>query len=166
MRQRHFLGHIELGNDAIISDPCYDTDVWCMMTLRNLRFGKWFVESYQADDSWDGHILLLTAEKYKLGVVPKQRIGFGGIDSGQAGVYNSSEYHNNHFIPVYKHNGITNPLETDDWYGYACHISNGGVPAKIVGNGVTSESGYGDGTYDILIDRNTKGEVIRIALVF
>lgn len=165
-RYRFFVGTIELGNEIIVSDPCYARDSYANDILTNVKVGKWDVESYKADDSFDGHILLVTARGYKLGVMPKQKLFIGGIDSGQAGVYNIDEYNNDDLVSLFKHNNVPNHLDLDEWYGYACHISEDGVPAKLVGNGVTSESGYGDGVYTTYIDTNTKGEIVRIVLVF
>lgn len=40
---------IELGDKVVISDPCYDLDVWCSGTLENVKPGIWRTKAENAN---------------------------------------------------------------------------------------------------------------------
>lgn len=40
---------IELGDKVVISDPCYDLDVWCNGTLENVKPGIWRTKAENAN---------------------------------------------------------------------------------------------------------------------
>lgn len=162
------LGTIELKDKVVVSDPCYSLGVGCSAILSGVKPGKWFVESWGAyADSWDGHMLVVRHESYKAFVFPKEIKDSAvlGIDSGQVGIYDLEEYRNDSIVDKLEVDTPIGILEDDVWYSYACHLGDD-VPAKLVGNGVTSESGYGDGSAQLIIDRNSKGEIIRIGVNF
>lgn len=166
----HDLGTIELNGKVVVSDPCYTHGTWCATALQNVKPGTWYVESWEAyEDSWDGHMLVVRHESYKEHVFPKKSLdAVLGIDSGQVGIYDMEEFRNDDVVEKLKEAGVDTPigvLEDDVWYSYACHLGYT-PPAKIVGNGVTSTSGYGDGTAQLLVDYNSKGQIIRIGVNF
>lgn len=43
-------GHITLGNTVDVTDPCYDKDVWCRCTIKNVAAGKYACYAIIADE--------------------------------------------------------------------------------------------------------------------
>lgn len=103
-------GHdIELSDKVMVSDPCYDLDIWCQGVLENVKPGTWRTKAENLNiNCWGDRCSALIAwhedveepdnfEKTDIRV---------GVDSGQAGIY---DY--NHFAY------IKNDREYDEnWY--------------------------------------------------
>ena len=100
---------IELGDKVMVSDPCYDLDIWCQGVLENVKPGTWHTKAENLNlNCWGDRCSALIAwhedveepdnfEKTDICV---------GVDSGQAGIY---DY--NHFAY------IKNDREYDEnWY--------------------------------------------------
>lgn len=100
---------IELSNKVMVSDPCYDLDIWCQGVLENVKPGTWHTKAENLNiNCWGDRCSALIAwhedveepdnfEKTDIHV---------GVDSGQAGIY---DY--NHFAY------IKNDREYDEnWY--------------------------------------------------
>jgi hypothetical protein len=132
----------------VISDPCYNREVWCMGTLDNVLNGTWasrvtvfdegdwgmrvgyliaFHESYVTDHN----SILWLPEKFDV-----------GVDSGQAGIYDEAEYH-----------GGEDDFGDEGWYDINCNVTLGknrlaiSRQAGVINGGVVSNSGFGDGSY-------------------
>ena len=54
------VGTINLGNEVTISDPCYDSGIWCSITFKNLLEGNfkcytWNVRNTDCENSNKNH---------------------------------------------------------------------------------------------------------------
>lgn len=100
---------IELSDKVMVSDPCYDLDIWCQGVLENVKPGTWCTKAENLNvNCWGNRCSALIAwhedveepnnfEKTDICV---------GVDSGQTGIY---DY--NHFAY------IKNDKERDEnWY--------------------------------------------------
>lgn len=127
-----YVGTIELGNEVDITDPCYDKDVWCRMTT-NCEPGlyKGYVEVVDEGD-WGKRVATVSIFKGDKiwGIEEMELIGNIGVDAGLAGFFNNK------------------PDFTDEeWSDFCDELSEG--EAWNLHNGIFSESGFGDGSYDV-----------------
>lgn len=170
-----------LSGRLMISDPCYSRDTWCQGVLKDCEVGTWW--AYVVRDDRERRISELHAHK---GGVPEWALNKGrwelagvenefgaleelnvGVDSGQCGIYDDSAF----------------PDDTGDYggddeppseYRKICEAVNGpddsfgpGVAIVLDGRGVCSQSGYGDGGYNVYVsgDRET-GLINSVKIVF
>ena len=164
------LGAFEVVSGRLaVSDPCYDTDVWCRGELENVMNGIWHATAVEVyTGSWGRRIARLIAvhENYMDEKMSKGRCaGFEvGVDSGQAGLFDASHYRDDSVIPNPK------PMLTEEpaavWYKRCCDITLSPPCAGVLPYGVVSSSGYGDGGYDCFVCRNECGQIIRAEIVF
>lgn len=139
------LGMVELSGKVVVSDPCYDRDVWCMITNLSVKPGRYKVSVIRSDEKeWGVRIasIVMFHEDYvdaKLGKW-KSIEGTVGVDSGQCGIYDDAVY------PQAKDHSDNEPF-----YDECCNITLGKKSAGILksGKGVVSSSGYGDGSYEL-----------------
>ena len=70
-------------------------------------------------------------------------------------------------IQLLKQDKDPNPPEpTRDWYEVCCDKSLSNYGAGVIRNGCVSSSGYGDGGYQTLVAKNSKGKVVGVKLVY
>lgn len=87
--------YIELGEKVVISDPCYDLDVWCNGTLENVKPGTWHTKAENANiNGWGNRCSTLIAwhedvEEPNDFEETDIRVG---VDSGQAGIYDYDHF--------------------------------------------------------------------------
>jgi hypothetical protein len=75
---------------------------------------------------------------------------FVGVDSGQAGIFDASNYRNDNVIVGMPENAhICGKL--DKFYGACCDVTLGDVGAGVIPFGFVSSSGWGDGGYESFI---------------
>ena len=139
------LGTVELTGTVVVSDPCYDRDVWCMQTGSPVKPGRYeALALYSDEEDWGNRVanLVLVHEDHR-GAPPKAWKPIEstiGVDSGQCGIFDDSIY------PEEKdHTG------RDTFYDECCSITLAKGNAGILrnGKGVVSSSGYGDGSYEL-----------------
>ena len=158
-----------LSGRLAVSDPCYDTDVWCRGELENVMNGTWHASAVEMQTgSWGRRIARLIAvhENYADEKMSKgQCMGFEvGVDSGQAGLFDASHYRDDSVIPNAK--SLINEEPAAIWYKHCCDITLSPLSAGVLPYGVVSSSGYGDGGYDCFICRNEYGQIIRAEIEF
>ena len=164
------LGEFEVVSGKMaVSDPCYDTDVWCRGELENVLNGTWYASAVELyTGSWGRRIARLIAvhENYADEKMTKgQCTGFEvGVDSGQAGLFDASHYRDDSVIPDVKLNPDDEPAAI--WYKHCCEITLSPLSAGVLPYGVVSSSGYGDGSYDCFVCRNEYGQIIRAEIEF
>lgn len=153
---------ITLGNRVRISDPCYGTKVWCSGELTNVKEGTYVVGAPKIDcGEWGQRVALLFAihkdySDIQLGTFEIADIDVG-VDSGTAGIFDAEYYEQYH----------TENEADDDWYDEAGAVTFSQEQfGTIGGKGVVSSSGYGDGSYDCAVYRNSEGQIIGIAIIF
>ena len=167
---RLHVGVIELGDEAMVSDPCYDKGLWCQGIIKNLLPGKYhcYIDEFYTG-SWGhriGFLHVIHDDYLKVSLddfVGKNLENVSiGVDSGQCGIYDVSYFNETR--------------NDEEWYKRACdltyiedrssddiHPFTGGI---IDGKGVVSSSGYGDGGYHCLTRKNDEGKVIAITVDF
>lgn len=86
---------IELGNKVMVSDPCYDLDIWCQGMLENVKPGTWRTKAENLNvNCWGNRCSALIAwhedveepddfEETDIRV---------GVDSGQACIYDYNHF--------------------------------------------------------------------------
>ena len=162
--------HIRSGK-VRVSDPCYGKDVWCSGEIENVKNGAWGARLIQSDKGDWGvrNAVLIAHHQDNLAIHDKgdwQKVGFEvGVDSGQAGIYDLTEYH-----------GGEDDYGQGGWYDTNCDITLDrhipeGEPRRGAGclpdqTGVVSCSGFGDGGYDCFTIKDEDGEVTAIKIDF
>ena len=168
------------SGSMVCSDPCYNTDVWCMGIVDNVKNGTWVAEVDKKNmGDWGERIAsLFVANKDMLEKNPKlvdevfadEPLGFvGGVDSGQFGFFDKAFYKNDESandLQKYEF-GVDYDKEVGDkWYRACANITLGVESWGVLPNGVVSSSGFGDGSYDVFGLKNSEGEYIAFAVVF
>lgn len=162
-----WLGAFDLNEGKLIAtDPCYtpDSSGNCEVEVKK---GEYHAKAkYGKVGDWGERVVELTINHAS---TPKKKattkIGMCAVDSGQCGFFELEDYIK--FHP----NGET--AESEAWYNRACKITlndkrhNCGMMTsggKYVG--AMSESGLGDGYYELYAGYNSKGEVTALRLRF
>ena len=172
---RKTIGSFEcVSGKFAVSDPCYDTDVWCRGELENIKRGKWSAEAGMVDDGkWGLRVALLSAQHESYdedaeGDLAEYAAEFEvGVDSGQAGIFDAKHYRDDAVFgdskPKFKA-GDTGP--GDVWYDHCCDKTIGGSRAGVIPYGAVSSSGYGDGGYGCVYYTDAEGLVVKVAVQF
>lgn len=168
---------IILGNEVIVSDPCYSIPTWCQKIVKNVLPGEYsvFCKKYDSE-GWGNRVSMLMAVhtdhednilKWKL----EGPRGIIGVDSGQAGIFDITTYRVNpenvemgdgdtSFFGV-----IPDDKEEEQWYTRICSHTLGDKHWGHYKNGVVSSSGFGDGGYDLFVARVNR-KVVAFAIDF
>lgn len=151
------LSPITLSDSVVVSDPCYQRDIWCMGFLKGVKPGTYIPEIFLGSNGRVESIEVCheshTAQKW-------EKTDFEvGVDSGQAGIFDDS---------IYPHGETGEYDDLTQFYGKCCALTldqphRGGT---LEGKGLVSSSGYGDGGYDCEVSKNLKGEIIAIRIIF
>ena len=176
-----------------VTDPCYDIDTWCAASVENVKNGKWnaYVRKtdqgewgercselfvWHADYEKDEVFGKITYEakgndrvlEYKSGGMKSVEISSEiGVDSGQAGVFDSKFYKDDKSIEGVERSGESEIIcEDEPWYSICCDKTLGEQGWGTIPYGAISRSGYGDGGYDAFKCLNSKREVVGIRIVF
>lgn len=152
-------GVVELGKEVKVSDPCYGTTVWCSYILDDVSAGHYDCYTVIAETGSCGKrvaFMVLCKDGYGFNI-PKEQIPCDiGVDAGVCGIYDLeyfNQYHNDRDVNEdwYQNNVISWCMKDQ---AYICDE----------GKGFITSSGYGDGGYMLLVDRNDNGEIVRIAV--
>lgn len=152
---REYIGKFHV-NDApinmIVTDPCYDAGTWCAARL-SVRPGFYdcFIEYVDFKPEHGGNrIVALEARHQDSSDVQPTLLAKDtviGVDSGSCGIYDIAYYINNQKeckCGPYKYPG-----------GY-----------RLLGNGVTSGAGWGDGAYPLYLGYNSKSEIVSVRVEY
>lgn len=146
---------IELGNQVVVSDPCYNLGTWCQGVLSNVKTGKWICD-YEREFNDEGRVSRLIVRHLEHpNAEPTKLMEFEvGVDSGTAGIFDYEYYAQYH-----------DPELDENWYEkyVVCEIDNPGYITE--GKGFWTESGYGDGGYNCYVSE-FNGEIVAIGIVF
>ena len=178
---------IILGNEVIVSDPCYSIPTWCQKIVKNVLPGEYSVFCKKHDtDGWGNRVSMLMAVhtdhednilKWKL----QGPRGIIGVDSGQAGIFDIKSYRNDSiaekiglgdgdisFFGVSPWKEMSENREGNEgekWYVTMCSRTLGEQSWGTYNNGVVSSSGFGDGGYDLFVARVNR-KVVAFAIDF
>lgn len=127
-----YVGEIELDGTVDITDPCYDKDVWCRMTVDcDAGLYKGYIE-LSDEGEWGTRVASISIFKGdKIWDIEEMEfIGVIGVDAGMAGFFDDKKDFN------------------DDEWDELCRRTRKGN-AWCLYDGIFSSSGYGDGEYNV-----------------
>ena len=168
------LGTIEMVSDRMaVSDPCYDTDVWCRGELKDVLPGTWGASVIKRDEGeWGMRVAKLVAvvavhkEYVDSDMEPMTLAPFEvGVDSGQAGLFDAQHYRDDAVV-VDPDTAVNGNESGALWYMHCCHLTLTKLAAGVMPYGVVVSSGYGDGSYDCFYGRNSDGKIVRVEIEF
>ena len=152
------LGTVEFSGKVVISDPCYDRDVWCMKPDFPVLPGRYHVYAVYSDEAELGtRVAALLFRHENCGQIPFngwQDVDIEiGVDGGNCGVFDDSVY------PQTKEHSCYEPF-----YDGCCKTTRNTDQAGILqsGKGAVSYSGLGDGSYNLSV---VKHNGVNIALL-
>ena len=145
-----FIGTFALGNKVDITDPCYEKGVWCRMTTE-CRPGTYYgyVEignyKYGADDDFRVASISIYNEDERVDDDDMELIGNIGVDAGLAGFFNDKpDYPDDEWMEFLK---AAKVFKEDGEFDYGrCYYK--------VEYGLFSESGFGDGGYNVYANKD------------
>lgn len=162
----------------VASDPCYTVGTWCQGVIDNVRNGTWFAHVETSDEGrWGNRIAALVvyhADNLQNNPnilslfqnMPKLPF-VAGVDSGQFGFFDHDAYRNDDAItsdiPLWDYT-IEEP--GDKFYSACCQQTIEGESWGILPFGAVSSSGYGDGSYTVLGEKNSYGEYVALAVIY
>ena len=156
-------GFINLGEKVMVSDPCYEMDTWCQVTINNVLKGIYKCTLEMCEDVWGPRVsaIQVVHVDYMNKLLEYYNNFNIGVDSGQAGIFDY-EYYKKY------HNGNTD----DNWYDAICDktITTFNGEGFLDGNtidrlGFVSSSGYGDGVYGCWVSEYD-GKVVAIRVEY
>ena len=156
------MKQIELNSGTVrVSDPCYEPDIWCAKTVKDMLAGKFNCKARVKDcGDWGKRIATLTIrhEDYPKGGFDEY-LGSVGVDSGQCGFFDPEYYEKNQPDDDFNNK--------ESWYRRVCELTlNEPDWGTIDGKGVVASSGYGDGYYSVYACRNSSGFIVGLRLKF
>lgn len=143
--KREFVGTMELGNKLQITDPCYEKGTWCMLTTvcePGTYHGYVEIGNYKYDEDDDFRVAAISIYKDDKQVSFDDMFAIGeiGVDAGLAGFFNNKpDFPGDKWIEFLVKAGV---FKNKDEYDY-------GRNHYAVEYGLFSESGFGDGFYDV-----------------
>lgn len=149
------IGQIEIKSGRIFgTDPCYDKDTWCTVTINNCKNGKY--NSYI--DKKDGRISKLFIVHVDHDNEDGTRdfndmVGNGGVDSGQFGFFDFDSF---------PKEGLGEHNDINSVYRKICEGTCSSNQYSIDTNYVVSSSGWGDGGYDVSVMYGNNEQVVGI----
>ena len=149
--------------ELTVSDPCYKRGTWCMGILPNVRNGVWHA-SVARDDGEIAALLAYTGREPSDFDAWERCEFVVGVDSGQAGIFDSNHYRRDFDAKGYRHE--QKPICADEpWYSMCCDKTMGEGEVGVVPGGVVASSG-GDGRNHALVLKNAEGKVVAVQIVF
>jgi len=149
----HRLGFFEILSGFVdISDPCYEPSVGCRASKLPTKNGTYIATVIKRESGEDqGRCMVLEAVLEDATGVWVESDHDIGVDSGQAGIFDSKRYRIDEIGRKWKakqpKNNNRNICENEPWYSMCCDITCGDKQAGVIPYGVVSSSGYGDGSY-------------------
>lgn len=132
------LGNKRFGEKIDITDPCYSRDTWCRMNDVKIESGEyqcWVgILSDAETNGWGERVAQIGIRSLDVDADLRYRkIGNIGVDAALAGFFNEK------------------PDYTEEQWDEICEmvLGNEGVRAWMTEDGFFSNSGYGDGSYDV-----------------
>jgi hypothetical protein len=155
-------GYIELSGKVVVTDPCYNRNVWCMVkdiAVKPGMYAAYIVKSDEQDFGVRVACIMVVHESYAdlLRTEWEPLHNNVGVDSGQCGIFDDTVYPAEDDAP-----GSYDDEST--FYGECCQLTLSDESGGVMKNrkGVVSSSGFGDGVYELLCQYH-EGE--RVALM-
>ena len=181
-----------VSGEVRVTDPCYDETTWCSAEVSNVKNGIWNAWAKKSDEKGsEGRCADLFVwhtdyqkdkvfgiiERIKKGEEEFDRIkgGMGqiripaeiGVDSGQAGVFDSKFFKDDKVAKGVERIYTKEAICVDEpWYSLCCDRTLNDEGWGVIPYGAVSSSGWGDGGYTAYKCLNASKEVIGIRIVF
>lgn len=155
---------VKLGNEVVVSDPCYTIPTWCQVIVKDVKEGDYipFVLNSKLS-GWGERIsaLCLIHQEHadiKSYLQWTEHGGTVGVDSGQCGIFSKDSYRNDSIFKIKPKFEYSGKEDGDKWYAHMADKTLSDDSWGAYGYGVVSSSGIGDGSYDLytLIDNDEK----------
>lgn len=164
------------GGLVDITDPCYDRDVWCRMNEVKVVPGKYvcwseledFAETYGGKVYHDFRISScgICLNKFRPDdVCAFEKIGSIGVDAGLAGFFvDKPDFNDDEWDTLCKKlSYFDSKYKTPSSKFYRTYIFK--KSAGDICDGFFTSSGFGDGVYDVYVQR-AAGEIVAIEIKF
>ena len=117
------LGSFKMKDKIIVADPCYEYGKFGTVTLDNVLSGKYIATA----ETYDNGIaaLYISHSNFKDDILESERVGYIGVDSGQAGFFD---------LDFYRKNEGGELEDLDSFYGLACSITLSPKQAGVIKN--------------------------------
>lgn len=168
---------IKLGNEVVVSDPCYTIPTWCQVIVEDVIPGYYEPLIKKSDEGdWGTRVSMLMCihEDYigkedEIDLNWVEHGGTVGVDSGQAGIFSKESYRNdNHSIEKGGNDfdfGMSDE-PGDIWYGKMCQRTSDVLQWGSYDEGVVSSSGFGDGSYTLYVLTDDENMVVGFCIDF
>lgn len=166
---------IELGNKVIVTDPCYSLGTWCTAVIEDVLPGKYETGCEMSDEgNWGNRVAEIIAIHEKYGLNHYETLNWKmteddiGVDSGQAGIFDYEHYKSEKEKDEEFESTHSCEIDNPNWhYGRCCIATNdSNKTGEIDNKGYVSQSGFGDGSYDLYIGRDDDQNIVGFRLVF
>lgn len=147
---------IELGNEVIVSDPCYTRGTWCSGTINGVKPGTYRTSLEYMDDRVS-ELKVIHESKNDYRAKWEIQDFEVGVDSGQAGVFDSS---------IYPHGETGDSEDLNTFYGKCCQATRYNQGGSVAGKGFVSSSGWGDGGYQCYVAKDKNGSIYGIRIIY
>ncbi len=158
-------GYITLSGKVIVSDPCYDRDVWCNARDIAVKPGRYYVTVLAGDMQDFGQrnkcIIAIHCDDLHKPYANMELVSDKiGVDSGRCGIFDDTIY------PLDK-KSIGEHDDPNTFYGECCKLTRSDQRSGFLDNrkGVVSSSGIGDGVYELYCGYH-KGDRVALLLNF
>lgn len=165
-----FIGGLELGNDVIATDPCYEKNGSPNQSIFNVKSGKYsaYVQygfGFRKDDIRVAR-LFVVLEPSSIFEKKWMFVSNLAVDSGQCGIFDYKYYQDNNDVALNIERSNKGFITKEDlFYDTMCHLSMTDDGAGVYKHGVSSSSGIGDGLYAFYIQEN-RGKCVAFAIDF
>lgn len=169
------MKEFNLGPEVVVSDPCYTIPTWCQAIVSNVLPGTYIPEvGYSDEGDWGMRVANLSATHKdffdKPGLIEwSEHPAVIGVDSGQCGIFDKTYYRDDKHSESY---GIDrmweedwNEKDGDDWYQRMCTLTSSEEQCGSSPDGIVSSSGYGDGSYTLLVGK-IEDQVVAFHIVY
>ena len=173
---------IKLGEQVVVSDPCYDLPTWCQAVIDNVKPGTYHTSVRKHDaGTWGTRCSMVFAihENYvdKPHLLKNQweKTPYDiGVDSGQCGIFSKESYRNDKFkidngdgdVSFFSREPWIRKKEVgENWYVKMCSRTLGSQQWGTYDEGIVSSSGYGDGSYELFVVKK-RGQIVGFAIDF
>lgn len=155
------LGTFEIiSGSVVISDPCYTLDSWCSYKVK-CQDGQYTASVVKKKvNSWGERIheleAILSTKLDNCNYWKDVQSADIGVDSGQAGIFDSNFYQNNEAVK--ESDFGSEPWDCDGPFYSACGSHTlSDKQAGVLSKGCISSSGFGDGSYNLQVLEDENG---------
>lgn len=149
------VGTFDFGSKTDVTDPCYNKDVWCRTTVDTVPGRYNCYVSYSDEGDWGRRVSSIVIVHTERRISTKdvdERIGEIGVDAGLAGFFNGK--------PDYDDEGWSKIVDLCDF------LNKDRLHYYFNSDGFFSDTGFGDGTYEVRGRRGEGGAYDMLQIIF